>query len=42
MRFAIFDCITRQRVSQESWATCEEASHAYELNAGHTYVGFVA
>lgn len=36
--WSIFDCLTRQRVSDKSYDTHEEASHDYYLNQGHTFV----
>lgn len=39
--FSIFDCGTNDRLSQESYATAEEANHDYHMNHGHTYVGVV-
>jgi hypothetical protein len=41
-QFSIFDCLTHQRVSEETYATADEANHDYHMNAGHTYVGVVA
>lgn len=40
--FTIFDCTTGRRVSKRSYATAEEASHDYYMNAGHTCVGPVS
>lgn len=40
--FTIFDCLTKQRVSDRSYATVEEASHDYYMNQGHTYIGVIA
>lgn len=39
--FSIFDCRTKARVSERVYATCEEASHDYHLNRGHTFVGAI-
>lgn len=39
--FSIYDCETKQRVSDESYATAEEAGHDYYMNQGHTYVGVI-
>jgi hypothetical protein len=41
-QFSIFDCLTHQRVSEETYATADEANHDYHMNAGHTCVGVVA
>jgi hypothetical protein len=41
MKFSIFDCLTHQRVSCQSYDTAEEANHDYYMNAGHTYVGLI-
>lgn len=40
--FTIFDCLTKQRVSDRSYATAEEANHDYYMNQGHTYIGVIA
>jgi hypothetical protein len=39
--FSIFDCDTRQRVSDESYATADEAYRDYYMNDGHTFVGVI-
>lgn len=39
--FSIFDCRTKERVSERVYAACEEASHDYYLNRGHTFVGAI-
>lgn len=41
MKFSIFDCFTHERVSDEMYATVEEANHDYHMNAGRTYIGVV-
>jgi hypothetical protein len=38
MKFSIFDCETGKRISDESYATAEQANHDYHMNAGHTCV----
>jgi hypothetical protein len=40
--FSIFDCETGERVSEETYATAEEANHDYYMNAGHTRVGVIS
>jgi len=42
VRYSIFDCLTRERVSESTYPTADEANHDYHMNAGHTYVGIVA
>lgn len=37
--FSVFDNITRKRVSDEWYATAEEANRDYYMNFGHTHVG---
>lgn len=39
--FSIFDCETRKRVSDESYATAAEAYRDYYMNDGHTFVGVI-
>lgn len=41
MRFSIFDNFTRKRVSEDSYATADEANHDYYMNAGCTHVGVI-
>lgn len=41
MTFSIFDCDTRERVSDQSYPTADEANHDYYMNAGHTFVGVI-
>lgn len=38
MKFSIFDCENGKRISDESYATAEQANHDYHMNAGHTCV----
>lgn len=40
-KFSIFDCLTKERVSDQSYATVDEANHDYYANAGHTYVDVI-
>lgn len=39
--FTIFDNITKERVSPDSYTTSEEANHDYYMNAGHTHIGVI-
>lgn len=41
MRFSIFDNFTGKRVSEDSYATADEANHDYYMNAGSTHVGVI-
>lgn len=40
--FSIFDNSTGKRVSEESYATAEEANHDYYMNHGSTHVGIIS
>lgn len=40
--FSIFDNFTGKRVSEDSYATAEEANHDYYMNAGSTHVGVIS
>lgn len=39
--YTIFDCLTKERVSDRSYATTDEANHDYYMNQGHTYIGVI-
>jgi hypothetical protein len=40
--FSIFDNSTGKRVSEDSYATADEANHDYCMNAGSTHVGVIS
>ena len=39
--FSIYDNLTGKRVSEDSYATADEANRDYYMNEGHTHVGVV-
>jgi hypothetical protein len=42
LRYSIFDCLTRERLSNKSYTTVDDANHDYFMNEGQTYVGIIA